>query len=188
MPSLTLGRHTLALAFAIIFLAAAPYLAPLWYPYAPSITYFALVGTLHALAISSSLQPLPSFTRAAKFIGLTSVLSAMAPFSGILIGSWFYHNVALADFLSTAVASAIGSSAYWTLIKFSFKRGLPIRSLLITTSTCTLVSPIAFAATTSELALDYRGTHGALLELMVIPTCLWWITFSTSLYLTQREA
>ena len=175
MAILNYPRHFVLLAGASAVLAFGLALQPPWSP-APDRLFvlFGLSGALHAVAVVLALEKTASWVARLGFVLAATVLSIAAPLSGLGLAALLHLNVAITVFVALALASAFGAVSYWLLVRSLWAPFLSRGSLLVTIGACEVATLIA-ALATSVVPLPRDP---------LAPT-LWWLGFSTSLYIAD---
>jgi hypothetical protein len=180
MKTMDYQRHfavLLAAALVIGFSGNLP--TPTWI--SRSAFFFGLMGALHALAVVAASTQRAELLRSIVFVGVTSALSVAAPILGSILASAAGDVGEFGFFLAVILASAIGASTYWFLIRWSWIRDLSYKSLGFTVAVCALTTPAAFLA--AAALTDFgRGQGAPRLIADALPTVAWWCAFSISLY------
>jgi len=146
-------------------------------------SFYALIGVFHAFAIVVSLRDLKAIkpVLALCFIFLAGLWSCVTPLLGALpvqalsdrsgddlrMISWYL------------IASAIGSSGYWILVRLFWLKSLRPVDLPKTVILCMAVTIL------SATAVVYGDLQS--LNLLLATTSAWWFTFSFSLYWSETS-
>lgn len=140
--------------------------------------YFGSMGTLHATSLVVSLRERNGVTigKACIFVTLVSALSILVFFSPLLFSSL----LALLPrdnprfFAGLALASVVGASGYWLLLRWFWLKSRSYVNLITTSAVCGVATLVSWTAS-GDLAFlgDIAG---------LVPTLAWWAAFSLSLY------
>lgn len=178
MAILNYPRHFLLLAgaAAVLVLGLAVHLP--WSPVADRLlVLFGSSGALHAVAVVLALRQALAWRSRVGFVLAAMVLAIVAPMSGLGLAALLPLGMMTTVFVALALASAFGAVAYWLLVRGMLAPFLSRGSLLVTIAACegamllTALAPTVVAIPRDPLA----------------PT-LWWLGFSTSLYIADRRS
>jgi len=145
--------------------------------------FFGGMGALHATSLVISLRDRTAVTlvRAVVFITLVAVLSAVAPFSFVVLMPFLnLLGDSLRLLFALAFASAFGASGYWLLLRWFWMKSLRPVSLITTALLCATATVLAWpgAGRLMPLTRDIGD---------LLPTVAWWAAFSLSLYWGDRQ-
>lgn len=173
-------RHFGCLFLAVGLLSLAPHFGVV----DPFVTYWALVGFLHAVAVVVSLRATSPLRYRLLFIFGATVFSVATPYGGMTFANWVgAERLSQAWWLlSYSAGSAIGAVSYWALVRGWFIPNLTRHSLMRTVVFCVSATLLALGA--QELIGRFGDPDQLPLDL---PTICWWTAFSTSLFLTQHS-
>jgi hypothetical protein len=159
-----------------------------------------LSGALHAFAVVMSLQSKPPVLWRFGFVAGAAALSIAAPFGALplidLFSAIFRLDAATIVFLGLALTSAIGAVFYWLLVRFLWARSLPARSLILAVGSCAFATVFASLAIGVAQSVLLRNALFAWLAIGVVQSVLlhdallpmfWWLAFSTSLWIADRN-
>ena len=146
------------------------------------IVLVAMAGLFHAASVALTLQPRPPRMRSLLFLGIAAVLSIGTPIlalalSGPILDLLSSSSNMVADvgvIVIFVLAVALGTAAYWLLIRWYWLDWLSGRDLRITLLACILAVIVSFSITPYATAAVGRDAG-------LIPFLAWWAAFSWSL-------
>lgn len=175
---------TLIVAAVAYWLTIAFDAVPLWMDRV--FYFFGLMGVLHATSLTITLRGPKAWRSIAAFVTLAAVVSAVTPFF-VFLPMWLLSQIAALDdsagfYAMFAFPSAIGAAGYWLCVRFFWLKSLGVGDLAITMILCAATTSLAHMVL-SALAITYRADE---LQI-VIPTAVWWATFSLALFLGETD-
>jgi len=177
-------RHCLALLVAAGGLAMSFDAIAVAMPIDRFHLYFALIGLLHATAIAVALRVTAHWRRRLAFVAIAMALSVGAPYVGLLAVGAVPLGGDTARFVAVYVlASASGSVAYWLVTRMFWFPHLALSSVIRTLSWCVAATVLSVIAGVVGSGFGSRpdAVPGDL------PTVVWWIAFSLSLWVAERQ-
>jgi len=195
MEMIQYKRHFLMLGLATIVLLLS-YLGPDLVPAGDArfFSLFGLVGALHATSLVTSIRQGSAVKLKIAFVALAAVLSAVT----ILLAMVAIPILSMIPgdsarfFLFLLLASALGASGYWLLVRWFWLKALRFDGLIITVGVCTVATLVSWGAS-MLLALLPWAWHEGLMRTTpqvitnILPTTAWWAGFSGSLYWIERR-
>jgi hypothetical protein len=180
MGAINYPRHFAYLAVAAVALIFM-LVEPLPFTQSPDnrfTFFFALFGTLHALALVTALRAGPLWRRGI-FVAITAALSGCIPFAGIELSRVLGLESLVA---AMGLASAVGASAYWLLVRTFWFPSVNFPGGLFAVSLCVgaTLSGLLLATVLSGFGANNLPAGD------VIPTVLWWGAFSYSLWESEK--
>ena len=157
-----------------------------------TLTFFGLMGALHAASIVLSLRDRTIIRpiTASCFIALATLWSAVTPILGLwcsIVWAPVVHLLPVspynAIFLFLA-GSILGASGYWVLVRLFWLKSLRRADWLRTIGCCAVGTALSFAVCEllpSTPGVAYAGTMWVALSVS------WWIAFSLSLYWSEMR-
>lgn len=139
--------------------------------------FFGAMGALHATSLVMSLRDRSAVTlgKAVIFVTLVAAVSMLALFSPYLFPLRSVLGESLRPFMGLSVASALGASGYWLLLRWFWLKSRRFVNLITTVALCS-------AATVACWLSAARMTSSAVDIADLVPTLGWWAAFSFSLY------
>ncbi len=152
------------------------------------IVLVAMAGLFHAASVALTLQPRPPRLRSLLFLAIAAVLSIGTPILGVALSGPILDllsssNNVVADVGVIGIfvlAVALGTAAYWLLIRWYWLDWLSGSDLRITLLACVLAVIVAFPLTPYATAAIGRDAG-------LIPFLAWWAAFSWSLAFTETR-
>jgi hypothetical protein len=171
-------RHFVLLAGASAVLALGLAVHPPWSPVADRlVVLFGSSGALHAVAVVLALRKAASWRSRVGFVLAATMLSMVAPMGGLGLAALLPLSMVITVFVALALASAFGAVSYWLLVRGLLAPFLSRGSLLLTIAACEVAMLLtALVPTVAAIPRD-----------PLAPT-LWWLGFSTSLYVADRRS
>jgi hypothetical protein len=183
----------LGLATVILWLS---YLAPDIVPAGDARFFcaFGLFGALHAASLVTSLRQRVRITLRIAFVALAAVLSVVT----ILLAMSAVPALSLIPgdsarfFLLLVLASSLGASGYWFLVRWFLLKALRFNGLIVTVGVCVGATVLSWGGAMWIASLP-SAWHGGLMrttpEILtsVLPTVAWWAGFSGSLYWNEER-
>lgn len=155
-------------------------------------SFFGLVGTLHATSIAVSLRNGTSLTLRIAFIAAATVLSGVTMLLAIVIAPELelIRSGSLRLFFFLALASALGASGYWLLVRWFWLKSLSSTGLIKTVPLCTAATLISWGVGMLIALLPWAWHDGTMkttpgIIISDLPTAAWWAAFSGSLYWSE---
>jgi hypothetical protein len=162
------------------------------------LTFFALIGAIHATSMVLSLRYRATPVRGAALVALAALLSVVTPFLGFAVTPVLPFVMPLvlrllpflkaigdstpgdsARFLFVVTgASACGASGYWFLVRWFWLKPLRFVDFFRTVTLCVFATSVAFVIPAVLVSMN-RDVAGYL------PTVLWWFAFPGSLYWSE---
>lgn len=177
MAILDYPRHFVLLVGAAALLALGLTVQAPWSPVVDRLfVIFGLSGALHAVAVVLALRANASWPSRVGFVVAAAVVSIAAALGGLGLAGLLHLNLTLTVFLALAFTSAFGAAWYWLLVRSFWAPFLSRGSLLVTIGACVLAALIAALA----------GGAGHVPRDPFV-SVLWWVGFSTSLYVADRR-
>jgi hypothetical protein len=115
------------------------------------------------------------------FVVIAMLLSVGAPYAGLLAAGALPLNDIASFVAAYALASALGSVAYWLLIRMLWLPDVPLSSVTRTMSWCVAATVLSYVAGLVGAGFWSRADVAS----RDLPTVLWWIAFSLSLCVTE---
>ena len=152
------------------------------------IVLIALFGLFHAATVALTLQPRPPRMRSLLFLAIAALLSIGTPLVALGLSG------PILDYLSSAsntaadvgvivifvAAVALGTAAYWMLIRWYWLDWLGWADFRITELACVLAVIVSFSITPYATAAVGRDAG-------LIPFLGWWAAFSWSLAFAENR-